>query len=60
MEVSETNKVWHTTEPVVEDDAIYVPLSAYYLDGESVNYRKLITKEVFIEAYKKWILGEES
>ena len=41
--------------PYVGDDAIYVPLDAVTKSEIMPLYKKLITKELFIEAYNKWI-----
>lgn len=46
-------------DPYVGDDGIYVPVEAYLLEGYSPAYRRLIFKELFIEAYEKWILNKE-
>lgn len=50
-------KTYKRNDPYVGDDAIYVPLQEYTPLGTSSNYRMLITKELFIEAYNKWIKG---
>lgn len=50
------DKKWLKTNPVVTDTAILVPTQQYCQEGTSVTYREVITKEVFIEAYKMWIL----
>lgn len=41
--------------PFVDDDGIYVPLEEYVPEGCANNYRCIMTKEMFIEAYNKWI-----
>ena len=41
--------------PFVDDDGIYVPLEQYVPEGCVSNYKCLITKELFVEAYNKWI-----
>ena len=42
-----------SVEPYVGDDGIYIPDSY-----DSRCYRMLISKELFVEAYNKWIKGE--
>ena len=42
-------------EPYVGDDGIYVPVEEYAIEGTMSLYRKVIPKELFIEAYNKWI-----
>ena len=39
----------------VGNDGIYVPI-----DANSSSYKLLVSKELFIEAYNKWIKGEEN
>ncbi len=41
--------------PFVDDDGIYVPVNEYAPEGCASNYRCIITKELFVEAYNKWI-----
>ena len=45
-------------EPYVGDGAIYIPCHEYVPEGCASNYKALITKELFVEAYNKWIKGE--
>lgn len=42
--------------PYVDDEAIYVPTEEYAPIGRTAYYKKLMSKEIFIEAYEKWIL----
>lgn len=44
--------------PYVGDDGIYAPINLYVLEGTNAMYRMVISKEMFIEAYNKWIKGE--
>ena len=44
--------------PYVDDDGIYVPLEEYALEGTVSHYKMVISKELFVEAYNKWIKGE--
>lgn len=41
--------------PFVDDDGIYVPLNAYVPEGCVSDYKCIMTKEMFVEAYNKWI-----
>lgn len=43
--------------PYVNDDGIYVPI-AYAAYGNLVYHQRIITKEMFVEAYNKWIKKE--
>lgn len=47
--------VYVKQEPFVGDDGIYVPCEPYAPEGCSAAYHCIITKELFIEAYNKWI-----
>lgn len=42
-------------EPYVDDYGIYVPDREYVPQGTVSAYKCIMTKEMFIEAYKKWI-----
>lgn len=46
--------------PYVDDDGIYVPSQHYVQKGFSPQYRLLIPKDLFVEAYNKWIKGENN
>ena len=46
-------------EPYVNDDGIWVPVQEYVPEGYAAPYQCLITKELFVEAYNKWIKQEE-
>lgn len=47
-------------EPYVGEDGIYVPVNAYVPEGRASIYTMLMSKEMFIEAYNKYIKGEEN
>lgn len=42
-------------EPYVDDYGIHVPDREYIPEGVNGSYHCIMTKEVFIEAYNKWI-----
>lgn len=44
--------------PYVGEDGIYIPIQEYVPEGCSSDYRMIMPKEMFVEAYKKWIEGE--
>lgn len=46
--------VYHKNEPYVDDDGIYVPADKYYSMDD--NYIKIMCKEAFVEAYKRWVV----
>ena len=46
--------------PYVNDTGIYVPCEEYVREGFASNYKMLISKEMFVEAYNKWIKGAEN
>ena len=41
--------------PYVNDNGIYIPLEAYVPERCASTYKCIITKEMFVEAYNKWI-----
>lgn len=41
--------------PFVGEDGIYTPCSDYVPEGCRSDYKCILTKEVFVEAYEKWI-----
>ena len=49
------DKKYIKQEPYVGEDAIYVPTVPYVAEGEFGIYKTLITKDLFVEAYNKWI-----
>lgn len=42
-------------EPYVDDYGIHVPEKEYVPQGTESVYKCIMTKEMFIEAYNKWI-----
>lgn len=42
-------------ESFVDEYGIYVPVNEYVPEGCQSQYRCILTKEMFIEAYEKWI-----
>lgn len=44
--------------PRVDNDGIYMPLEEYVLEGTGSPYRLVMSKEMFVEAYNKYIKGE--
>ena len=49
---------WRRTEPYVGEDAIYIPKHEYIYDGMAAEYQLFMTKEIFQEAFKEYILKE--
>lgn len=56
--VYNSHKKYIEQHPYVDDEGIYVPIHPYALEGTASDYRLLMTKDMFIEAYNKWIKGE--
>lgn len=42
-------------EPYIDDYGIYVPNETYVPQGTRGSYKCIMTKELFIEAYNRWI-----
>lgn len=52
-------QVWVKSKPFVDDSGIYMPLEPYVREGcEISTYQLVMTKEMFQEAYKRYILNE--
>lgn len=47
-------------EPYVDDNGIYMPVHEYVPEGTASIYKCVMTKEMFVEAYNKWIIGATS
>ena len=45
-------------EPYVGEDGIYVPKHEYWYEGSPSEYRLFMTKEIFQEAFKEYIVKE--
>lgn len=46
--------------PYLGEDGIYMPCHDYALEGTTSAYRLVISKDMFVEAYNKWIKGEQN
>lgn len=46
-------------KPYVDDYGIHVPDQEYVSKDTPGTYRCIMTKEVFVEAFNKWIVGEK-
>ena len=69
------NKIWFSKEdvefstikepvyvqcnPYVGADGIYIPVQSYVSEDTMPAYRLLISKDMFVEVYNKWIKGED-
>ena len=60
FKINRNPEKWIKQLSCVKDDGIYIPLEQYVQEGHDAQYHMLISKEVFIEAYNKWIKGEEN
>ena len=45
-------------EPYVGEDGIYMPVHDYVYDGVATEYRLVLTKELFQEAFYEYIVKE--
>ena len=45
-------------EPYVGEDGIYMPIHEYIYEGTATEYRMVISKELFQEAFKEYIQKE--
>lgn len=49
---------WRKAESYIGEDGIYVPVHEYVYDGTATEYNLLMTKEMFQEAFKEYIIKE--
>lgn len=54
----ETIEEYVLNSPYIDEDGIWVPFNAYTPKGTASEYKMLISRELFIEAYNKWIRGK--
>lgn len=52
------SKIYIKQEPYVDEDGIYIPLEPYVPEGCASTYKCIMTKEIFVEAYNKWIKND--
>lgn len=50
---------WVKQHPYVDDDGIFVPVYEYAPEGTESLHRMIISKELFVEAYNKWIKNNQ-
>ena len=56
----EVAQEWVVNKPYIDDTGLWVPQNQYRLKGTSCCYKQLITKELFIEMFNKWIKEENN
>lgn len=56
----ETSHEYVQNTPYIDDDGIWVPYYSHTLKGISSAYNMVISKDLFIKAYNKWIKGENN
>lgn len=44
-------------KPIINDIGIFMPCEKFVPKGIECDYNLVMTKEIFIEAYNKWIKG---
>lgn len=54
----EINREYVRNSPYIDDEGIWVPCHEYSPKGTASTYTMLISKDLFIEAYNKWIRGK--
>lgn len=53
------HKTYYCPKPYVDDKGIWVPTQSAVEEGLACTYKEVISKEMFVEAYNKWIKGVE-
>lgn len=56
----ETLREYVRNTPYIDDEGIWVPCHSCTPKGTASAYKMLISKDLFIEAYNKWIKGENN
>ena len=56
----ENSREYVKNSAYVDDTGIWVPCHEYSLKGTASAYRMFMSKEMFIEAYNRWIKGENN
>lgn len=46
--------------PYVGEEGIFMPVKEYVREDECPTYRMVLSREMFVEAYNKWIKGEQN
>ena len=49
------DKVYVKQNPYVDDNGIWMPYQEYVPEGCASAYKLVMSKEMFVEAYNKWI-----
>lgn len=52
------NEEWEKQYPYVDGYGIFVPTEEYKKHDDPGIFKCIITRELFVEAYNKWIKGE--
>ena len=60
ISLKQQKNVYIQQKPFVGDDGIYVPVNEYVTQGTSTEYRCILTRDMFVEAYNKWIKDAEN
>lgn len=53
------DKVYVKQNPYVDDNGIWMPYQEYVPEGCASTYKLVMSKEMFVEAYNKWIKNSD-
>jgi hypothetical protein len=56
MYMGVTCPVYVPTKPIIKDDGIYMPVVDSVREGEEPYYKLVMSKDMFIEAYIRWVI----
>ena len=56
----DNNSFYIEQKPYVDDKAIWAPDRHFILEGSPRHYHSIISKEMFLEAYDKWVVPREA
>lgn len=49
------DEIWVKQEPYIDECGMWMPVNEYVKQGSASTYRCVMTREMFVEAYNKWI-----
>lgn len=60
IKLNKENVRYIKQSPYIDDQGIWMPINEYVPEGCASCYQLVISKEMFVEAYSKWIEGEDN
>ena len=51
--------LWFKTQSKIDDEGIWMPVNDFVPEGCETGYKLVVPKDIFIEAYNRWIKEKE-